>query len=225
MDLAFASAGDLVALLHDGAVTSVELTEQMLERIDARNRDLNAVVTVEAEAALAEAARRDAELRLGNVLGPLHGVPMTIKDAFATAGLRTTAGMPSRADHVPVDDAEAVARLRAAGVVVLGKTNVPEEITGQETANVLFGRTSNPWDPTRTPGGSSGGAAVALATGMTPLELGSDSGGSIRQPAHCCGVFGHVPTHGLVSLRGHLPTIEPDEPERDVALTAVGPMA
>jgi amidase len=221
-DLALRPAVELAAMVRERQVSSRELVELFLGRIEALDGELNAVVTVDAEGARRRADELD---RATALVGPLHGVPMTIKDAFATAGLRTTAGMPERADHVPTRDAEAVARLRAAGVVVLGKTNVPEEVTGQETANVLFGRTVNPWDPTRTPGGSSGGAAVALATGMTPLELGSDSGGSIRQPAHCCGVFGHVATHGLVPLRGHLPTIEPDEPERDVALTAVGPMA
>ena len=221
-DLAFRPAVELAALVRERQVSSRDLVELFLGRIEALDGELHAVVTVDAETARRQADELD---RMSTLVGPLHGVPMTVKDAFATAGLRTTAGMPSRADHVPRQDAEAVARLRAAGVVVLVKTNVPEEVTGQETANTLFGRTNNPWDQTRTPGGSSGGAAAALAAGMTPLELGSDSGGSILQPAHCCGVFGHVATHGLVSLRGHLPTIEPDEPERDVALTAVGPMA
>lgn len=220
-DLAFASATQLAARVRAGEVTSAELVELHLERIEAINPHINAVVTLDADGA----RRRAAELDAGPATGPLHGVPITIKDCFATAGLRTTAGTEDMADHVPEQDAVAVARLRAAGAVILGKTNLPEEATGQETANTLFGRTVNPWDATRTPGGSSGGAAAALAAGLTALELGSDSGGSIRQPAHFCGVHGHVPSAGLVPHRGHLPSVPLDDFEHEKDLLAVGPLA
>lgn len=129
------------------------------------------------------------------------------------------------ADFVPEADAEVVARLRAAGAVVVGKTNLPEEVTGQETANALFGRSCNPWDPDRTPGGSSGGGAAAVAAGLSALEVGSDSGGSIRGPAHCCGVYGHFPTSGLVPLAGHLPSVPVEDAGADVDLMAAGPLA
>lgn len=221
-DLAFRPAVELAAMVARGDLSSRELVELHLERIERLDPDLHAVVTLDAEGARRTADELDAAPA---PVGPLHGVPMTIKDAFATAGIRTTSGMVERADHVPVRDADLVARLRAAGVVILGKTAVPREITGQETGSALFGRTRNPWDRARSPGGSSGGAAAALAAGLTPLELGSDSGGSIRQPAHCCGVYGHVATAELLPLRGHQPTIDADEEERHVDLTSVGPMA
>ena len=212
-DLAFRPATELARLIAQGEVTSKQLVELYLERIDRLNGDLNAVVTVDADPPTPLA-------------GPLHGVPMTVKDCFETAGMRTTAGSEDYADHVPERDATVVQRLREAGAVIIGKTNLPEEATGQETANTLFGRTVNPWDLDRTPGGSSGGAATALAAGLTGLEFGSDSGGSIRQPAHFCGVYGHVPTHGVVPPRGHLPSIPGDElNDYHKDLMVVGPMA
>ena len=133
-------------------------------------------------------------------MGLLHGVPLTLKDCWATAGIRTTAGSPEMADCVADAEAEVVARLRSAGAIVMGKTNVPEQVAGQESGNPVFGRRRNPEDPDGTPGGSPGGAAAAVAAGLSPLEVGSDSGGSIREPAHCCGVFGHFSTSGLVPL-------------------------
>jgi amidase len=211
--------------VRSGRVTSRDLVELHLDRIDRYNGDLNAVVTLDAGGARRRADERDAEGRAGRWRGPFHGVPMTVKDAFATAGIRTTSGVAARRDHVPAADAVAVARLLAAGVVIVGKTNVPEGVTGQETANALFGRTNNPWALDRTPGGSSGGAAAAVATGMSALELGSDSGGSIRQPAHCCGIYGHVPTQGLVPLRGHLPLVPLDEERLQIDLMGAGPLA
>jgi amidase len=211
--------------IRAGRVTSRDLVEAHLERIEQYNGVLNAVVTLDADGARRRAGERDRELAGGRRRGPFHGVPMTIKDAFATAGIRTTSGLRERRDHVPGADAVAVARLVDAGVVILGKTNVPPGITGQETANDLFGRTNNPWDTGRTPGGSSGGAAAAVASGLTPLELGSDSGGSIRQPAHCCGIYGHIPTQGLVPLRGHLPLVPLDEERLQIDLMGAGPLA
>src|SRR4051794_23308964 len=195
----------------------------MLERIE--RSTTNAVVTLDADGARAQADERDGAVRAGTRLGPLHGVPMTVKDAWAVRGMRSTSGLRELADDVPEYDAVAVARLRRAGAVIVGKTNVPPGITGQETASSLFGRTVNPWDHRRTPGGSSGGAAAAVSAALTAAEIGSDSGGSIRQPAHCCGIFGHVPTHGLVPLRGHRPQAPKAQPDKDVDLMDVGPLA
>ncbi|HEU5034616.1 MAG TPA: amidase [Mycobacteriales bacterium] len=224
MDLTpWSPAREQAAAVVRGRVSSRELVEQMLTRIE--RSDLNAVVTVDADAARAAADRCDAAVSAGSALPPLHGVPITVKDAWAVRGMRSTSGLPELRADVPAYDAVAVARLREAGAVIVGKTNVPPGITGQETANCLFGRTLNPWDRRRTPGGSSGGAAAALAAGLTPLELGSDSGGSIRQPAHCCGVFGHVPTHGVVPLRGHRPQVPWEHVGKDVDLMTAGPLA
>jgi amidase len=219
----WSSARTQAEAVAKGAVSSRELVEDVLARI-ARS-DLNAVVTVDADGARAAADRCDAAVRAGSPLPPLHGVPITVKDAWAVQGVRSTSGLDELRDDVPSYDAVAVSRLRAAGAVVVGKTNVPPGITGQETANSLFGRTVNPWDRERTPGGSSGGAAAALAAGLSALELGSDSGGSIRQPAHCCGVFGHVPTHGVVPLRGHRPQVPWEHVGKDVDLMTAGPLA
>ena len=211
--------------VRSGRISSRDLVELHLDRIARYNGDLNAVVTLDADGARRRADQRDADQRAGLPCGPFHGVPMTVKDAFATAGIRTTSGIADRKDHVPAADAVAVARLVDAGVVVLGKTNVPEGVTGQETGNALFGRTNNPWALDRTPGGSSGGAAAAVATGLSALELGSDSGGSIRQPAHCCGIYGHIPTQGLVPLRGHLPLVPLEEERLQIDLMGAGPLA
>lgn len=221
----FAGATRIAEDIRTRRVRGAEVVTAYLERIERLNPALGAVVTVDADGALRQAEACDAAVRDGQPLGPLHGVPMTIKDAFETAGLRTTSGLEERAQHIPDHDAAAVARLRAAGVVVLGKTNLPPGVTGQETANPLFGRTNNPWDVTRTSGASSGGAAAALAAGLTGLELGSDSGGSIRQPAALCGVYGHFPTQGLVPTRGHVPQVEHDEIDTHIDLMSVGPMA
>jgi len=221
----FSSAAAQLAAMQTGALSSTELVEALLDRIERRDGDLGAFVTVDAEAALEQAAVADRRRAEGRPIGPLHGLPISLKDCFATAGLRTTAGKQELVHHVPEQDAVTVARLRAAGAIVLGKTNLPAGVSGQETANVVSGRTSNPWDPSRTPGGSSGGSAVAVATGMAPLELGSDSGGSIRQPAHLCGVYGHVATHGLVPQRGHLPSVPVDDVGATLDLFSIGPLA
>src|SRR6185295_5411482 len=147
----------------------------------------------------------DAAVKRGDRLGPLHGLPMTIKDSLETAGLLTTCGSPTLERHVPDVDATAVARLRAAGAVIFGKTNTPTFAMDIQTYNPLFGTTNNPWDKSRTPGGSSGGSAAAVAAGLTAFELGSDIGGSIRTPSGFCGVYGHKPTYGIVPVRGHIP--------------------
>lgn len=224
-DLLLASAGDQSAAIRAGQISSRELVEGYLERIEQLNPTLNAVVTVDAERARQAADDCDRALGRDRQVGPLHGVPITVKDAFATAGLRTTAGKPDRTDAVPDADAVVVARLRRAGAVVLGKTNVPEDVTGQETANPSFGRTCNPWDTQRTTGGSSGGAAAAVAAALSALDVGSDKGGSIRQPAAYCGVYGHFSTHGMVPLRGHLPAVGLEEIDVHSDLTVAGPIA
>lgn len=224
MDLArIESARALAAAIASGRIRSRDTVDAVLESI--AESPINAVVTVDAPAARSAADSCDRAVRAGERLGPLHGVPMTLKDAWAVSGMRSTSGLQEYADDVPAQDAIAVARLRAAGAVIVGKTNVPPGITGQETANALFGRTLNPWDHERTPGGSSGGAAAAVASGLTWVELGSDSGGSIRQPAHCCGIYGHVPTHGLVPLRGHRPQVPFEHVCKDVDLMTAGPLA
>jgi amidase len=221
--IAFSSAAGLARELRARRVSSRELLEHYLARVAAHDPRVNAVVTLDADAARRAAAAADAALAAGRPVGPLHGVPMTVKDTFETAGLRTVAGVPELADHVPAADAAAVARLRAAGAVVFGKTNTPTWASDWQTVNPVFGRTSNPFDLARAPGGSSGGSAAALAAGLTGLELGSDIGGSIRVPAHWCGVCGHKPSFGIVPQRGHLPGRPGALGEAD--LNVVGPLA
>jgi amidase len=213
-----ASCTDQLHALRERRISSVELLQEALGRIDALNPVLNAVVAQDREAALSMSAASDARYATGSAR-PLEGLPVTIKDAFEVAGFAATCGVPALADHRPAHDAPAVARLRDAGVVVIGKTNVPPFSADWQTGNDLFGRTNNPWDVTRTPGGSSGGAVAAVATGMTSFELGSDIAGSIRWPSHATGVFGHKSTWGLVDMRGHIPPAPwfDDEPDLVVA--------
>src|SRR5829696_9074997 len=221
-DWADRSATEIVAGIRAKEVSSSELLATFLERVE-RRRDLNAVVTLDVERATATAARADEAVARGEALGALHGLPMTIKDAFETEGLRTTSGAPELADHVPERDADAVARLRAAGAVIFGKTNLPLYAGDVQTYNEVFGVTNNPWDQSCCAGGSSGGAAAALAARLTPLELGSDIGGSIRNPAHYCGVTGLKPTYGIVPIRGHIPGPPGTLSEGDIGVA--GPMA
>jgi amidase len=197
-DLTFTPASELLRLYRARRVSPLEVVQTLLARIDAVNPAVNAVVTLARESALWEARRATAALRRGAALPPLFGVPVTIKDVTPTAGIRTTYGSKLFEDHVPAEDALVVQRLRAAGAIVLGKTNTPEFAFGPNTTNAVFGPTRNPWDLTRTAGGSSGGAAAALATGMCPLAEGSDLGGSLRGPAAFCGVVGFRTTPGLV---------------------------
>lgn len=162
-------------------------------------------MTLDIEGARRAAVEADEALCKGKIIGPLHGVPVTIKDSFETAGMRTTSGLPARSGYVPKKDATVVARLKAAGAIVLGKTNLPEYLSGCHCCNPIFGGTNNPWDLSRTPGGSSGGSAAAIASGMSALDIGSDIKGSIRVPAHFCGVYGLKPTDFMVSTAGHIP--------------------
>jgi amidase len=218
-------AAELAAAIRDGRASSRDAVEACLARIAASNQALNAVVTLDEAGARAAADEADRAVRDGGPLGPLHGVPVTIKDTFETAGIRSTAGSRRMASYVPKRDATAVARLRAAGAIVLGKTNTPEFAMGAETRNPVFGLTRNPWDPARTTGGSSGGSAAAIAAGFSALDIGSDIGGSIRAPAHFCGVFGLKPTDNLVSPIGHVPP-PPGRPWGLLRyLLSIGPLA
>lgn len=204
-ELGYRSARDVLAALDAKELSSVELLDHLFARVDRHNPAINAVVTLDAARARDRAGEADAARSRGERWGPLHGLPMTVKDAFETEGLRTTCGATDLSDHVPLRDADAVARLKAAGAIVFGKTNLPAYAADIQTANEVFGTTNNPWAADRIVGGSSGGSAAALAAGLTPLELGSDIGGSIRNPAHFCGVYGHKPTYGIVPGRGHIP--------------------
>jgi len=211
----------MVSLVRDGAVSPVELVEAHLREIERRNPRLNAFVTVLAGQARAEARAREADLKRGEPLGMLHGVPVTVKDSFDVAGLPTQAGSLLRTGHRAAEDAWAVARLRAEGAVLLGKTNTPELLASYETDNAITGRTNHPLDPERTPGGSSGGEAAAIASYCSAGGLGSDGGGSIRVPAHFCGIADLKPTPGRIPGSGHYPVIG----NPSGLLTVVGPMA
>jgi amidase len=197
-DLTFTPAADLVRLYRARRISPLEVVQTLLARIDTVNPAVNAIVTLVRESAVWHARRATAALKRGAALPPLFGVPVTIKDVTPTAGIRTTYGSKLFEDHVPTEDALVVQRLRAAGAIVLGKTNTPEFAFGPNTTNAVFGATRNPWDLTKTSGGSSGGAAAALATGMCPLAEGSDLGGSLRGPAAFCGVVGFRTTPGLI---------------------------
>ena len=225
VELAFAGAVEAAAAIRSRRVSSVELTHLTLARIGTYNAALNAVVNVLTEDALAAARAADEAIARGAATGPLHGVPVLIKDAFEIRGVRTTAGAPPLKDYVPTEDSEAVARLRTAGAVILGNTNVPPMLGDWQSDNPIYGRTNNPWDLGRTPGGSSGGSAAALAAGFAYLAMGSDIGGSIRVPAHFCGVYGLKPTLELVPQRGHIPPPPFQRPQPSTELAVAGPMA
>jgi amidase len=212
-------------MLRRREISSRELTEELLARIDSVNPALNAVVELRCEAALQEATTADEAITRGGDVGPLHGVPMTIKDSFNVAGLHTTWGNPAYKDFEADSDATVAQRLRQAGAIIVGKTNVAFMLSDfGQTANELFGVTNNPWDTTRTPGGSSGGTAAALSAGMTFLEYGSDLVGSIRIPASFCGVYGLKPSAGIVPLSGFQPPGSPAGPRDMMYMSAVGPL-
>jgi amidase len=225
VDIVFASTTEVAAAIQAGRVSAVEVLEAYLAQIDKHNPTLNAIVTLDAERAHQRAREADKALARGEVWGPLHGVPFTLKDAHSTADMRTTVGFPPLADCVPQKDSTITARLKAAGGILMGKTNVAVMLGDPfQTDNPIFGRTNNPWDIERTPGGSSGGAAAALASGMTPFEIATDLAGSIRIPAHFCGLFGLKPTEHRVSLAGLIP--DPYGLPRSVRImSSIGPMA
>ena len=213
-------------LIRRGEASSRELTELALARVDAVNRTMNAMVELSRETALRDAAAADAAIARGDPVGPLHGVPISVKEALNVAGMHTTWGNPAFSKFIADRDAAVVARLKAAGAVVVGKTNVALMLGDYaQTSNDLYGTTRNPWDPDRTPGGSSGGAAAAAAAGMTFLDYGSDLVGSIRIPASFCGVYGLKPSAGIVPLTGFQPP-GPPAPDSDMTyMSALGPVA
>ena len=203
-NLDYHSTTELVAMLAARQVSAVELLKHAIARIEELDSRINAVVVRDFDRAQSAAVAADAALARGE-RGPLLGIPMTVKEACNVAGLPTTWGMPMFKGWTPKEDSLAVARLKAAGAIIIGKTNVPFALSDWQSYNEIYGTTNNPWDLSRTPGGSSGGAAAALAAGYIPLEIGSDLAGSIRCPAAFCGVFGHKPSYGLVPLRGFTP--------------------
>lgn len=221
-EIAFLTAVELSHLIRKKKISSVELTSHYIDRIERLDGDINAVVVRDFERARDAARAADKALSDGAEQGPLHGVPMTIKEQYHVAGLPTTFGHPALANNVPDWDADAVIAYRNAGAILVGKTNTPTGGSDFQTYNDVYGTTNNPWDVQRIPGGSSGGSAAALAAGMTAIEAGSDIGGSIRNPAHFCGVYGHKPTWGIVSQRGHSPLLQPGSP---TDLVVCGPLA
>ena len=220
-NLVHRSAKDWISLLRSGRIGAVELLDLHLEQLNRYNDKINAIVVRDLDAAYAAARVADNETRTDDK--PLLGLPMTVKECFGIANLPTTCGLPVFVDNKAARDAEVVARLKRAGAVIYGKSNLPPGAFDWQSDNPLYGRTVNPWDVTRTPGGSSGGSAAAVAAGFTSLELGSDIGGSVRVPAHCCGVYGHKASWGIVSLQGHVPPA----PGQDIPvdLGVAGPLA
>ena len=215
------SAVELARRIREREVTPIDVVEAHIARIEAVNPRINAVVTSTFEAARHEAQQATKAIEQDQLLGPLHGVPFTAKDCLDVAGVRSTTGLTSRTDRYPDQDATVVARMRQAGAILLGKTNVPDNCWNQESDNLLFGRTNNPWDLGRTPGGSSGGEAAIIAAGGSPLGIGSDIAGSIRLPAHLTGIVGLRPTSSTLPETGNWPPAD----GRLADMEAIGPMA
>ncbi len=224
-DLALFSATDMAEKIRSRTVSSVDVVRAVLDRIEKYNPALNAIVTLDKDGALLKAAEADAALVKGEIWGPLHGVPITIKDNLATSGMKTTNSMDLTASYIPDYDATVVTRLRKAGAIIIGKTNLPALAMDYQTRSPLFGVTNNPWDLERTPGGSTGGGAAAVAACLTPLEIGNDIGGSIRIPAGFCGIYGLKPTEHLVPATGISPGLPGKEFRSVRHLLSVGPLA
>ena len=222
-ELAFLPAHELARRIRRKEISSHELLALYLDRIARLGGPINAVPVLDTERATARAREADAALARGEIWGPLHGVPMTVKESFNVTGLPTTYGFTAYANNIATGNAVTVQRLLDAGAVIFGKTNVPASLADWQSFNPVYGTTGNPWDTTRTPGGSSGGSAAALAAGFTALELGSDIGASIRNPAHYCGVWGHKPTWGVVPQTGH--ELRPWASADAYDIGAVGPLA
>lgn len=219
----FQSATDLSLAIRAGQISALEALEACFARIDRINPEINAIVTIDREGALVRAKAADEALARGEDWGPLHGVPMTAKDSIAVAGMTATCGAPELKDFRPASHAASIQRLIDAGAIVFGKTNLPIYASDLQTFNAVFGATSNPWDLSRSPGGSSGGSAAALAAGLTFLEIGTDLAGSVRIPSHSCGVYGHKPSYGLVPDAGQVPPAPQGMTGADI--TVIGPLA
>jgi amidase len=221
MELHYKSAVELAGLIRRKKVGCLELLDHFLARVEKYNPKLNAIIWMDQDKARKRAKSADAALKKGKRFGPLHGVPMTLKESYQVAGSPTTWGAPTMKENVTSETAVAAQRLIDAGATFFGKCNVPLMLADWQSYNAVYGVTRNPWDTDRTPGGSSGGSAAALAAGLTGIDAGSDIGSSIRNPAHYCGVFGHKPTYGLVTMRGHaLPgSVAPAD------ISVIGPLA
>lgn len=219
------TASRIAADIRAGRKSAEAVLEYFIDRNERENGVINAIVTFDREGAMRRARQADAALARGEIWGPLHGVPVTFKDSFETAGIRTACGAAFLGDHLPVRDATVVSRCLEAGAVLLGKTNVPPMLDGLDTENAVFGATRNPWNPKHSAGGSSGGSAAAIAAGLSPLDIASDMGGSIRIPAHFCGTFGLKTSQGRVSRAGHLPPVGDGSRYLDTVLGTAGPMA
>ena len=225
---AFKSATELIADIKARRITSEALLDIYIDRVTRLNPKINAVVVTNIENAKQRAVEADKALEKGENWGLLHGLPITIKDSYEVVGMPTTSGSPDLKNHMPVKNAEVVQALVDEGAIVFGKTNLPLFAMDFQSYNDVYGKTGNPWNSEKNPGGSSGGAAAALAAGLTGLEIGSDFGGSIRNPSHFCGTYGHKPTYGLVSLRGHIPPppgIYPGEYAGNSDIAVAGPMS
>ena len=218
----YQTASDLCQAIQTKQVTAVAALEHFISRYETLNPALNAIVVPRFEEARERAQAADAALANGDLWGPLHGLPMTVKETYEVAGWPTTAGAKDLIDHLPKTTAPAVQRLIDAGAVLFGKTNTPLYAMDIQTYNKVYGTTNNPWDLKRTPGGSSGGSAAAVAAGLSFLEIGSDIGGSIRTPAHFCGVYGHKPSWNIIPLEGHIPGPPGTKSEPDLAVA--GPL-
>jgi amidase len=221
MDLHYKSAVELAALIRRKKIGCLEMLDHFLARVEKYNPKLNAIIWMDTDKARKRAKAADAALRKGKRFGPLHGVPMTIKESYQVAGSPTTWGLPELKDNVTDTTAVSAQRMIDAGVTLFGKTNVPLMLADWQSYNAVYGTTNNPWDVSRSPGGSSGGSAAALAAGLTGIEAGSDIGSSIRNPAHYCGVFGHKPTYGLVTYAGQAMPGVVSSPD----ISVVGPLA
>ena len=221
MDIHYLSAFEIAEKIKSKEVSSLELTKHFIDRIEKYDDKINSVVVRIFDQAIEDAKEAYKSLSNNQNLGPLHGVPMTIKESYNIKGQSTNWGIPEYKGNIAKEDGLAVKRFKNAGAHFLGKTNVPMNLADFQSYNDIYGTTGNPWDVNRTPGGSSGGSAAALAAGFTSLEAGSDIGGSIRNPAHYCGVFGHKPSHGIIPSLGH--ELIPNVPEPD--LSVCGPLA